>query len=129
MKLRLGGETSPKAEVARLRTVRDVVGEGVDLMVDINQGWDVNRTIAVGRGMAEYNIFWLEDPVHFQDYIGLARIADALDTPIAAGGIPLRHRTVPPHAGSWLNRHRHGGSSDRGRHHTVDEGCAPGGGV
>ena len=96
MKLRLGGETSAKAEVARLCAVREVVGEGVDVMVDINQGWDVNRTIAVGRSMAEHNLFWLEDPIHFQDYTGLARIAEALDTPIAVGeyhyGIePFRH--------------------------------------
>ena len=96
MKFRMGAEASAQAELARLRTMREAVGDGVDLMVDINQGWDVNRTITVGRGMAEYGLFWLEDPTHFQDYAGLARIADALDTPIAAGeyhyGIePFRH--------------------------------------
>ena len=96
MKFRMGAEATVEAELARLRTMREAVGDGVDLMVDINQGWDVNRTIAVGRGMAEYGLFWLEDPTHFQDYAGLARIADALDTPIAAGeyhyGVePFRH--------------------------------------
>ena len=64
--------------------------------MDINQGWDVNRAITAGREMAEHRLYWLEDPTHFQDYAGLARIADALDTPIAAGeyayGIePFRH--------------------------------------
>ena len=82
MKFRMGAEASAQAELARLRTMREAVGDGVDLMVDINQGWNVNRTIA--------------DPTHFQDYAGLARIADALATPIAAGeyhyGIePFRH--------------------------------------
>jgi L-alanine-DL-glutamate epimerase-like enolase superfamily enzyme len=46
--------------------------------------------------MADYGLFWLEDPIDHQDFDGLARIADALDTPIAAGeyhyGIaPFRH--------------------------------------
>ena len=96
MKFRMGSEKTAADELARLRVMREAVGDGVDLMVDINQGWDVNRAIAVGRGMAEYGLFWLEDPTHFQDYAGLARIADALDTPIAAGeyhyGIePFRH--------------------------------------
>ena len=96
MKFRMGAEATADAELARLRTMREAVGDGVDLMVDINQGWDVNRAVAVGRGMAEYGLFWLEDPTHFQDYAGLARIADALDTPIAAGeyhyGVaPFRH--------------------------------------
>ena len=96
MKLRMGGEETVKAELARLRTVREAVGDSIVLMVDVNQGWDVNRAITAGREMAEHDLYWLEDPTHFQDYAGLARIADALDTPIAAGeyayGIePFRH--------------------------------------
>ena len=126
MKFRMGSEKTAADELARLRTMREAVGDGVDLMVDINQGWNVNRAIAVGRGMAEYGLFWLEDPTHFQDYAGLARIADALDTPIAAGRVPLRHRAVPAHAGGAIHRHRDGGPAARGRHHAVDEGGAYG---
>ena len=129
MKFRMGSGKTAADELARLHTMREAVGDGVDLMVDINQGWDVNRAIAVGRGMAEYGLFWLEDPTHFQDYAGLARIADALDTPIAAGeyhyGIePFRHMLE---ARSIDNRD--GGSAARGRHHAMDEGGAYGGSV
>ena len=46
--------------------------------------------------MADHGLFWLEDPIQHQDYAGLARIADALDTPIASGEyhygiVPFRH--------------------------------------
>ena len=96
MKFRMGAEDSAAKEIARMKVLREAVGDGIDLMVDINQGWDVNQSIAIGRHMAKYNLFWLEDPVHHQDYDGLTRIADALDTPIATGeyhyGIaPFRH--------------------------------------
>lgn len=96
MKFRIGAEDSAAKEVARMRVMRDAVGPDVDLMVDINQAWNVNQAIAMGREMDGHNLFWLEDPTHHQDYDGLARIADALDTPIAAGeyhyGIaPFRH--------------------------------------
>ena len=96
MKLRMGGERTVNAELARLRMMRTSVGDRMVLMVDVNQAWDVNTAIAAGREMAEYDVHWLEDPTHFQDYAGLARIADTLDTPIAAGeyayGIePFRH--------------------------------------
>ena len=64
MKFRLGAEDSVAKEVARLRVMRKAVGDDVDLMVDINQGWDVNQAINIGRSFAEYDIFWLEDPVH-----------------------------------------------------------------
>ncbi len=85
MKFRLGAEKTIAAEVARLRTMRDAVGPDVELMIDINQLWDVNRAITIGREMREYGITWLEDPTTFDDFSGLAKIADALDTPIAAG--------------------------------------------
>ena len=93
MKFRMGGEDSPAKEVARMRVMREAVGEEIKLMVDINQGWDVNQAIAIGREMAGYNLFWLEDPIDHQDYQGLARIADALDTPIASGEY---HYGIPP---------------------------------
>ncbi len=85
MKFRLGAEPTIAKEVARLEAMRNAVGPDVDLMIDINQGWDVNRAITIGREMANYGIYWLEDPTRYDDFGGLARIADALDTPIAAG--------------------------------------------
>jgi len=92
MKLRMGAEDSPAKEIERLRVVRDAVGPDIDLMVDINQGWDVNQSISIGRVLERLNLYWLEDPTHHLDYEGLARIAAALDTPLAAGeyvyGIP-----------------------------------------
>ena len=96
MKFRIGAEDSASKEIARIRVMREAVGDEIDLMVDINQGWDVNRAIAIGRSMVDYNLFWLEDPINHQDYDGMAQIADALDTPIATGeyhyGIaPFRH--------------------------------------
>ena len=96
MKFRMGAEDSPTKEIARMRVMREAVGDDITIMLDINQGWDVNQAIRIGRELARYDLYWLEDPVHHQDYAGMARIADALDTPIASGeyhyGItPFRH--------------------------------------
>lgn len=85
MKFRLGAEKTIAAEVARLAAMREAVTPDTELMIDINQLWDVNRAITIGREMANYGITWLEDPTTFDDFGGLAKIADALDTPIAAG--------------------------------------------
>jgi L-alanine-DL-glutamate epimerase-like enolase superfamily enzyme len=102
MKLRMGAEDSPGKEIERMRALRDAVGPGVDLMVDINQGWDVNQSIAIGRALERYNLYWLEDPIHHQDYNGLARIAAALDTPLAAGeyiyGVPPFAHLIERHS-------------------------------
>ncbi|MCI0869207.1 MAG: mandelate racemase/muconate lactonizing enzyme family protein [Chloroflexi bacterium] len=85
MKFRMGAEDTAAKEIARMQVMRESVGPDIDIMLDINQGWDVNTAIAIGRELAAYDLFWLEDPTNHQDYEGLARIADALDTPIAAG--------------------------------------------
>ena len=68
-----------------MKVMREAVGPDVTIMLDINQGWDVNTAISIGRQLHEYDLYWLEDPVNHQDFAGLARIADSLDTPIAAG--------------------------------------------
>ncbi len=96
MKFRLGGEKTPAAELERARVMREAVGDGIDLMVDINQGWDVNQAISIGTQLEAYGLYWFEDPTDHHDYAGLARIADALTMPIAAGeyhyGLaPFRH--------------------------------------
>ena len=85
MKTQMGAEPTAAREIARIRTLREALGDDIDLMCDINQLWDVNRSITIGRRVEEYNLFWLEDMTVHDDYQGLARIADALATPIAAG--------------------------------------------
>jgi L-alanine-DL-glutamate epimerase-like enolase superfamily enzyme len=76
--------------------VRNAVGPEIDLMCDINQRWDVRQAISIGRRVDEYHLFWLEDVVAHDDYPGMARVAAALDTPVAGGEyvygiVPFRH--------------------------------------
>ena len=96
MKLRCGAEATLAAEVERIRVLRETVGDGVDIMVDINQGWNVHQATAGGRALSEHGLYWLEDPTQHQDYAGMTRIAEALDVPVCSGEyhygvVPFRH--------------------------------------
>jgi L-alanine-DL-glutamate epimerase-like enolase superfamily enzyme len=96
MKMQCGSEATVAGSVERVRVTREAIGGDVDLMCDINQLWSVNQAIEIGRRIEPYHLFWLEDPVVHDDFQGLARVADNLTTPIAAGeyhyGIrPFRH--------------------------------------
>jgi L-talarate/galactarate dehydratase len=96
MKMQCGSEPTLAASIERVRIMREAIGPDVDLMCDINQLWSVNQAIEIGRRIEPFQLFWLEDPTAHDDYPGLARIADALDTPIAAGEyhygiVPFRH--------------------------------------
>ena len=94
--LALPGDTTPEKEVERARLVREAVGPHIDLMCDINQRWGVHQAIDIGKRVEDVHFFWLEDVTAHDDYSGLARVADALITPLAGGeclyGItPFRH--------------------------------------
>jgi L-alanine-DL-glutamate epimerase-like enolase superfamily enzyme len=54
-------------------------------MADANQGLTVDRAIRLGRRLEEFNLAWFEEPVPCYDHEGEARIAAALDTPLASG--------------------------------------------
>ncbi|MBM3941591.1 MAG: mandelate racemase/muconate lactonizing enzyme family protein [SAR202 cluster bacterium] len=103
MKTQLGAEPSVAKAVERIKVLREGIGDDIDLMCDINQLWSVNQAIDIGTRLEDYHLFWLEDVVAHDDYQGLARVADALTTPIAAGEyvygiVPFRnmveHRSI-----------------------------------
>jgi len=94
--LALPGDTSPELEVERIRRVRESIGPDINLMCDINQRWSVYQAIDIGRRIEDVHLYWLEDVTAHDDYPGLARVADALATPVAGGEylygpVPFRH--------------------------------------
>jgi L-alanine-DL-glutamate epimerase-like enolase superfamily enzyme len=96
--LALPGETTPAIEVERMVKIREAIGPDIKLMCDINQRWRPEQAIDIGRRVedAGVGLFWLEDVTTADDFPGLARVSDALSTPVAGGeyvwGIaPFRH--------------------------------------
>ena len=89
-------------EIERIHLIRGAVGPNTNLMVDINQRWSVHEAISIGHRIEELGLGWLEDPTKCDDYQGLAKIADALNTPICAGeylyGIEPHRQTMTHHS-------------------------------
>ena len=84
IKMRLG-QPDPADDVARVRAVREAVGPGVALMADANQGLNEAQAIRLGRKLEPFDLAWFEEPLPAWDLDGLARVAAALDTPVASG--------------------------------------------
>ena len=84
VKMRLGKPTVAD-DVDRVRAVRAAIGHSVALMADANQQLTVDRAIRLGRQLEEFDLTWFEEPLPAYDLEGVARVAAALDTPIASG--------------------------------------------
>jgi L-alanine-DL-glutamate epimerase-like enolase superfamily enzyme len=72
-------------DLERVAAMRALLGPDVPLMVDANMRWRVDEAIRASRGLAEHNIFWLEEPTIPDDIAGHARIAREGALPIATG--------------------------------------------
>ncbi len=76
---------SLREDALRVGAARAAIGPDVELMVDANNGWDANTAIRFGRMIEKYEPYWFEEPVHADDFKGAAKVAAALDVPVASG--------------------------------------------
>jgi L-alanine-DL-glutamate epimerase-like enolase superfamily enzyme len=86
------GFLDPATAIAHMRLMREIVGPEVHIIVDANQQWTVKQAMVMGKALAEYDPYWIEDPVVAHDVSGLRQVKDALPTRICAGEV---HQTIP----------------------------------
>jgi mandelate racemase len=79
------GRTDPEDDLAVLRAVRHAVGDGVAIMVDVNQGWTPERVRSCGTALADCPVRWLEEPLPAEDLVGLAALRRDLPFELASG--------------------------------------------
>ncbi|MEX2541646.1 MAG: mandelate racemase/muconate lactonizing enzyme family protein [Trueperaceae bacterium] len=79
------GSSEEGRDLRRLEQVRQAIGPEIKLMVDANGSWDLVTALRVGRRLTDYDVYWLEEPIWYDDLPGHARLARSLDTPIALG--------------------------------------------
>ena len=84
MKLRVG-RGDWREDVERARRLREAIGPGVRLLADANQGWDEMTAIRAGRELEAVDLYWLEEPLPYEDLEGCARVSAALTLRIATG--------------------------------------------
>jgi L-alanine-DL-glutamate epimerase-like enolase superfamily enzyme len=68
-----------------IRRIRAAVGDAMDVMIEMHALWDVPTAIRIAHALEEYRPFWIEDPVRSDLADGLAAVAAATRTRVAAG--------------------------------------------
>ena len=90
MKLRFGwGPTDGAAGMHRnldlVRTVRETVGDGIDVMADAYMGWTLDYAKRMLPLLEPFQLRWLEEPVIPDDVHGYAELKSYGRIPIAGG--------------------------------------------
>jgi L-alanine-DL-glutamate epimerase-like enolase superfamily enzyme len=77
-------------ESAKVDYIRKQFGDGLLLMLDAHMGnssatWGLETAIAVAKALEPYNLFFLEEPLHYTRPDLYAELCRNTDTPIAGG--------------------------------------------
>ncbi len=75
----------PRVNRQRVEAVRRSLGEGVRLMVDVNQRLDVLGAIRQAALLEDFDLLWFEEPVLADDVAACAEVARAIRIPVATG--------------------------------------------
>jgi L-alanine-DL-glutamate epimerase-like enolase superfamily enzyme len=82
----------PKTDLAHVEGIRNAVGDDAPIMIDVGWAYDSggpewDHTTALRRAhmLADYDVFWLEEPLHPDDWDGYRELCDHSPVRIAAG--------------------------------------------
>jgi L-alanine-DL-glutamate epimerase-like enolase superfamily enzyme len=76
---------SEESDLAQVRAARRGLGNDAELMVDAGLCWDTATAIRRARQLEEFNLTWLEEPLHPDNLQGYARLSAQSPVRIAAG--------------------------------------------
>ncbi len=99
MKVRLSSTSSDAESLRRdldaLSSIRERIGDRLEIMVDCNQGWRMpwdttppwsyKEALHVARELERLDVYWMEEPLHRGDVEGMRRLSDATELSIAGG--------------------------------------------
>ena len=75
----------PDRDVKCVSSVREAIGDDVQLMVDANQAYTSHTAKALGARLEECDVYWFEEPVPSHDLEGYIEVKNALGMAVAGG--------------------------------------------
>ncbi len=65
------------------RAVREAVGDQLDLAVDLASMWTLAPALQIARGLSQFELMWLEDPLRISALDAVGRLSEAITMPLA----------------------------------------------
>jgi len=73
-----------KTGLEPFRKIRQAVGDDIDIMCEFHSLWNLPTAVRIGEALAEYNVYWSEDPVKMVDLDVLADYRSRVRIPVCA---------------------------------------------
>lgn len=84
VKLKIDSVHDLDTDIARVRTVREAIGTGINIRLDGNGVYNVPQAVRLSRAIEQYDIESLEQPVQAHDFKGMAEIRRKIGIPLMA---------------------------------------------
>jgi L-alanine-DL-glutamate epimerase-like enolase superfamily enzyme len=84
VKIKVGKPTASE-DFARVKAVRESIGQDVALMVDANQVFTRDEALRRAKMLEPLDVAWFEEPLPADDVQGHAQLADRTGIPVAVG--------------------------------------------
>ncbi|MDP2856364.1 MAG: mandelate racemase/muconate lactonizing enzyme family protein [Bacillota bacterium] len=81
----INGANDPAEDAARIRAVREAIGDRVELMIDANYLFSYPKALRLCKLVEDCDLSWFEEPVYGNDFRLLADLRRNTSVPIAAG--------------------------------------------
>jgi L-rhamnonate dehydratase len=72
-------------DIELIKTARQAAGDHVEIMIDIGKRYRLKEAMYVAKALEQLNIYWLEEPLPAEDYIGYKRLTESTTMRIATG--------------------------------------------
>ena len=72
-------------DINLIKAARKAAGDKMDIMIDIGKRYRLKESIYVAKALEQLNIYWLEEPLPAEDYIGYKRLTESTTMRIATG--------------------------------------------
>ncbi len=74
-----------KKAIEPFEKIRKAVGDKMEIMCELHSMWNVPMAKRVCHALKDFDLTWIEDPVHMDHSGNIAKVADSTHTPIAVG--------------------------------------------
>lgn len=96
------GQQSLAEDEVLIRTAREAAGDDTTLLIDAGGSypfwkWRLKDALGRARMLADYNVYWFEEPLAPDDLEGYARLTDLSPVKIAHGEVLTRRQSFLPY--------------------------------